>query len=386
MYGPGVFSLARVAAVRLVSSLLAVTFLAGLAAAHEVQPGIADLTVTPDRLEMRIEAMLEPMIAGIDLDGLVDTNASEKAAENDALRALPPDALQARLRDWFPTFADRLRITVGGTRVVPDLLAVTIPPVGDPSTPRMSLLTLGADLPPGDAPVTVGWAPEYGGLVLRQQGGGDEAYTAYLSGGEDSAPISRTTIARQSGGQVFLDYIGVGYEHIVPLGVDHILFVLGLFFLSLHLRPLLWQVSAFTVAHTITLALGMLGYVSVPASIVEPLIAASIAYVGIENVVMKGLSPWRPFVVFGFGLLHGLGFASVLGDFGLSPVHFVAGLIGFNVGVEIGQLSVILVAFLALGLPFGRKPWYGRFIAAPASLAIAAMGSFWVLERTGLIL
>lgn len=376
----------RVTAARLVSSLIAVTFLANFAAAHEVQPAIADLTITGERLELQIAATLEPMIAGVDLDGLLNTNASDRADESDALRALSPQELDLQVRRWFPRFAANLRIFSGNERVTPALMAVDIPPVGDVTTPRMSRLFLRAELPDGAAPITIGWAPEYGGLVLRQQGGdSEEAYTAFLRGGEESAPVSRTEVARQSGARVFWDYIGAGYEHIVPLGVDHILFVLGLFFLSLHMRPLLWQVSAFTVAHTITLALGMLGYVSVPANIVEPLIAASIAYVGIENVVMKGMSPWRPVVVFGFGLLHGMGFASVLGDFGLSPLNFVAGLIGFNVGVEIGQLSVILTAFLLVGLPFGKKPWYRRFIATPASLAIAAMGIFWVLERTGLI-
>jgi len=164
--------------------------------------------------------------------------------------------------------------------------------------------------------------------------------------------------------------------------LDHILFVLGLFFLSTRLAPLLWQVTAFTAAHTVTLALGMLGYVTVPASIVEPLIAASIVYAGVENVLSRGLSPWRPAVVFVFGLLHGLGFASVLGDIGLNPSQFVTGLIGFNVGVELGQLTVLALAFLAVGLWFRNKPWYRARISNPASIAIALVGAFWVVERT----
>ena len=117
----------------------------------------------------------------------------------------------------------------------------------------------------------------------------------------------------------------------------------------------------------------------------EPLIAASIVYVGIENVLARNLTPWRPFVVFAFGLLHGLGFASVLSDFGLGASHFVPKLIGFNIGVEIGQLAVIAAAFVAFGILFGKTAWYFRRIAAPVSIAISVIAFFWVLERTGMI-
>ena len=171
----------------------------------------------------------------------------------------------------------------------------------------------------------------------------------------------------------------------MPQGLDHILFVLGLFFYALRWRPLLWQVTAFTAAHTCTLALATLGIVRIAPATVEPLIAASIVYVAVENVVAGGraqITPLRIAVVFGFGLLHGLGFASVLSEFGLGGAHFVASLISFNVGVELGQLAVIAVAFVLLGLPFGARPWYRRIIAVPASVLIGAVGAWWVLERT----
>ncbi|CAN0602217.1 unnamed protein product, partial [Ectocarpus sp. 12 AP-2014] len=114
-------------------------------------------------------------------------------------------------------------------------------------------------------------------------------------------------------------------------------------------------------------------------------IAASIVYVGIENVFARRLVPWRPLVVFCFGLLHGLGFASVLQDFGLGADNFVAKLIGFNVGVEIGQLAVIAATVLAFGVLFGKTAWYHRRIAVPVSLGISLIAFFWVLERTGVI-
>ena len=200
-----------------------------------------------------------------------------------------------------------------------------------------------------------------------------------------SDPIPREGGSTQTAWEAFVDYVIVGFDHIVPQGLDHILFVLGLFFFSLRMGALLWQVTAFTLAHTITLALGALDIIRLPGDIVEPIIAASIVYVGIENLFLRKLPPWRPFVVFGFGLLHGLGFASVLQDFGLGNDHFVPKLIGFNVGVEVGQLAVIAAAWVTLALFFGRFEWYHRRIAAPVSVAIAIIAAFWVFERTGVI-
>ena len=174
----------------------------------------------------------------------------------------------------------------------------------------------------------------------------------------------------------------MGFDHILPKGLDHILFVLGLYFLSVRFGVLLWQISAFTVAHTVTLALGAMGLVTVPATIVEPLIAASIVFVAVENIASPKLHAWRPAVVFGFGLLHGLGFASVLGEFGLPQGQFIPALIGFNIGVELGQLTVIVIMILTLGLWFGSQSWFRTRIAVPASALIGIIGAWWCVERT----
>ena len=175
-------------------------------------------------------------------------------------------------------------------------------------------------------------------------------------------------------------YIVVGFHHIIPEGTDHILFVLGLFLFSARLGPLLWQVSAFTVAHSITLGLALYGVVRLPSSITEPLIAASIVFVAVENIFTKEIKPWRYAVVFCFGLVHGLGFASAFADVGLPRENFLIGLVGFNLGVECGQLAVIAGAFLAVGW-FRHKPWYRRVIVIPASSVIALIALFWTVER-----
>lgn len=186
-------------------------------------------------------------------------------------------------------------------------------------------------------------------------------------------PASRVSVAFQ--------YAWLGFEHILPKGLDHILFVLCLYLLSTRLAPLLWQVTAFTVAHSVTLALSMYDVVSLPSDVVEPLIALSIAVVAVENLVTSRLQPWRPVVVFAFGLLHGLGFAGVLTELGLPRERYVTALVSFNVGVELGQIAVIVLAAVVT-VWFRERSWYRSRVVIPASLAIATVGLYWAVERT----
>lgn len=199
----------------------------------------------------------------------------------------------------------------------------------------------------------------------------------------DTDPNMDSMNARGCGGQ-FGRYLVLGFEHILPRGLDHVLFVLGLFLFGLAWRPLLLQVTAFTVAHTLTLGLASAGIVALDPGLVEPLIALSIAWIAVENLLVRDQKPRRILprlaVVFGFGLLHGLGFAGVLGDLGLPQSAFVSALLGFNIGVELGQLAVIALAFLVVGWARDR-PWFQQRIAWPASLAIALIGLWWFVER-----
>jgi hypothetical protein len=324
---------------------LGILALATGVAAHEVRPAIGDVTVADGQVRVVLTLNGEAIVAGVNLDGVDDTNQTEGSDTVDALRTLEPDALAARLQDRADQISAGLAVTIDGAPVPLTLDAVEVAPVGNTDLPRDTVLQFSGAAPAGASELQMEWPAQYGNLILRQQGV-DEPYTGYLSGGQGTGPIQLGGGDADTALGAFASYIPVGFEHIVPLGLDHILFVLGLFFLSTHLAPLLWQVSAFTLAHTVTLALGALGWVNVPGSIVEPLIAASIVFVAVENITSKGLSKWRPFVVFGFGLLHGLGFASVLGEFGLPENQFIPALIGFNVGVEMGQLFVIALAFV----------------------------------------
>lgn len=181
-------------------------------------------------------------------------------------------------------------------------------------------------------------------------------------------------------------YLKIGVQHILPGGTDHILFVLALFLASERMRSLIIQISAFTVAHTATLGLAAAGVIEPPASIVEPLIALSIAFVAVENVFFRDISKWRPLVIFAFGLFHGMGFAGFIRDVGLPPGQFWSSLIGFNLGVEIGQLTVVFAAALfslAIKPVLARENHsYRNVIVIPASLLIAAIGLWWAIARS----
>jgi hypothetical protein len=174
-------------------------------------------------------------------------------------------------------------------------------------------------------------------------------------------------------------FIKAGFEHILPQGIDHILFVLGLFFSTLKFRSLILQVSAFTLAHSITLALAALGFVKLQLSVVEPLIFLSVVWVAVENCLFKQTTKWRPLIVFIFGLLHGLGFAALLSQYGLPKDNFISLLLAFNVGVEIGQLTVLLVAFILIRLIF-RKYKSNNQLKIPASILIGIFGLYWFVE------
>jgi len=188
-------------------------------------------------------------------------------------------------------------------------------------------------------------------------------------------------LEKMSTADAALLYLKLGYQHIIPLGFDHILFVLSLFLLSPKLKPLLFQATTFTVAHSVTLGLVMYHIITPPASIVEPVIALSIMYVALENIISSKLKTSRVGIVFMFGLVHGMGFANALGQLGLPQNAYLSSLIMFNVGVELGQISVILIAFFLLGKWFGDKSYYRKLIVIPISVIIASIACFWTVQR-----
>ena len=176
-------------------------------------------------------------------------------------------------------------------------------------------------------------------------------------------------------------FLFLGFKHILPLGLDHILFVLSLFLLSPRLKPVLTQSAAFTVAHSITLGLTMYGIISPPVKIIEPLIAISILYIAVENIFTRKIKPARLGIVFLFGLVHGMGFAGALNEIGLPQNAFFFSLISFNIGVELGQVTLIVLAYALLTKWYGEKAYYQNRIVIPLSVLIACIAAFWTVER-----
>ena len=223
---------------------------------------------------------------------------------------------------------------------------------------------------------------------------GEASFTFDLTGLSAAQPVASTTARADSHGawETFKDFLTHGYEHVLPVsamrmdwtkiadGLDHILFVLGLFLLSRSWKPVVTQVTAFTLAHSITLGLAAAGLIHVPSKVVEPIIALSIAAIAIENIVRPRYTHWRLAVVFLFGAFHGLGFASGLIERPIPKDSFLLALTGFNLGVEFAQLTIICAA-IALTFWIKDEQKYRRWIVLPASAAIALTGLFWAYQR-----
>lgn len=361
-------------------SVLLLMLGAQMTSAHEMNPAVIDAQLLPDnRIELTVRLNIEAQLAEISLIHS-DTDESANAGLYDSFRAFSPAQLSVQAQPWLAEFP-RLIQLLAEPSIELELTSLTIPPVGNLSESRDSEVRL-VTIKPVTQNWSLAWDKRLGAAAFRfSTADAQDISTAYLESGASTDSVDMSNLISKPAFSVFIDYIWVGFEHIIPLGWDHILFVVGLFLFSIKLRSLIWQVSAFTLAHTITLALGMLEVITLPAYIVEPLIAATIVYVAVENILFKKMTWWRPLLVFCFGLLHGLGFATVLTEFGLSSQSFVAGLIGFNIGVELGQLAVILICFSLFGYWFRYKSWYRSIIVVNGSAAIGLIGAYWFVER-----
>ena len=296
-------------------------------------------------------------------------------------RGLPRVDRDRRIVALSNVFLDRVRVYVDGTPVTTAFEYLPASVFGDLAQAPSSVRLRGS-IPPGAAELVFSYGFALGTYALNVRIGDGPVQTQWVVGAALSAPASLVTPPPPpTGAEIAWQYFALGFTHIIPNGTDHMLFVVGIFLLTTRWRPILLQVSAFTVAHSITLGLTMYGIVSLPAKVVEPMIALSIAYVAIENLILSELKPWRLALVFSFGLLHGMGFAGVLRDLGLPRSAFLTALVTFNVGVETAQLAVIAIAFAVLAYWQRNHLTYRRFVVQPASLFIAVIGCVWTVQR-----
>ena len=382
----------------LAAILSAVAMLASPAAptlsAHDLRITHATLTFTPGRYQLDVVVDPESLLARLEIHADRTPSTGVPASEiPDRIRALG-DVAQARTTvafDGIPAASTfQFLPTETGAPGGPSGETSGGASGGNPEpSGAASLLPPGTirftgDVPAGARQCRVTYSLVLGSYALTLVSpAGQRSAPIWIAGGQPSPALDlRAGFVDPPWWATAIEYGGLGYTHILPKGLDHILFVVGLFLLGTRWRPLLLQVTLFTIAHSVTLGLSMLGVVSLPSSIVEPLIAFSIAYVAVENLFTTELSRWRGALVFLFGLLHGLGFAGVLGELGMPPGQFGLALVSFNVGVELGQLSVIALAALAVGWwRLSNLERYRRWVVVPVSLAIALVGLYWTATR-----
>jgi hydrogenase/urease accessory protein HupE len=356
-----------------------------------VKPALVEISVFSEgRFRIEVRASIEALLTGINSQ-YKDTTQAPTAEEYDRLRELEAPALAQAFEPFRQRMLEAIELRLDGRPAQIEITQVEIPVPGYTKVPRISLIVLEGDIPVDTETLSWYYPAAFGDNAVRVRQVDERNAKWHWSSWqwirEDRASeaFSLTEVFTQPDFlTVVVDYVDAGFDHIIPNGLDHILFVLGLFLFSTRMRPLLWQITMFTVAHSITLAMAMTGVIELPARVVEPLIALSIAYVGIENVWHRRLHRSRLLLVFAFGLLHGLGFASMLADFGMPENAFATALIAFNIGVELGQLVVVALAFLTLGLWFGNRPDYRRLVVIPGSLLIAAVGLYWTWQRLAL--
>lgn len=197
---------------------------------------------------------------------------------------------------------------------------------------------------------------------------------------ESGAPSNAVSALR-----VLLDFIPVGFGQILPFGGDHMLFLLALFILSPFLKPLFWQAVVFALAQSATLALGTFGMIDLPMQILGPLLALSITLLAIETIFSassaSGVTWFRTTLVFGVGLLQGLSWARILRETGWPKGQALPELAGFSIGVGLGQIAVLLLAFVVLGVWTRNQAWYRTRVALPVAVTVASLGFYTLLER-----
>ena len=352
--------------------------------AHELRPAIANLNIyVKDNItnaNLSIQLNLEAIIAGIEAQHS-NTEESQKSDEYEDLRGMNPTILLSEFNSKIKNFNNKINLTSNNSYLDLTLINIVIPQVGNTDVIRDTTVTFNIQNVKEEE-FQFFWDKSLGSVILRINSIHNKPlYTELIEGGKKSRWFSIKNKTEVGLFQNIKEYALLGFKHIVPKGLDHILFVLALFLLSPKLRPLVLQISIFTLAHTVTLFLGALNIITIPAIIVEPIIALSICFIAIENLFTENIRKTRPYIVFIFGLLHGLGFAGVLNEIGISTNLFILSLISFNVGVELGQISVIILSYILIALLFQKKSWYRNRITKPISIIITFIGFYWFIQR-----
>jgi len=332
---------------------------------HPLQFSFVDLNATPARLDVAIT------VHAFDAAHDLGLTSEETVFEAGFAGAHGPRLMSLVLARLALVVDDEpIRLSPIDVTVVPDQRAVVMR-FEAPITRPMSRLQATGVVFPYD-PVHQTFVRLFENGVITQQ--------EILTGSRPGATFTAGSV--QSRGDVFQRFVRSGIEHIA-IGPDHVLFLIGLLLTGGGLWPLVRIVTAFTIAHSVTLSLAALDIVSPPARLVEPAIALSICYVGVDNLIKRpDTRDRRAWIALVFGLVHGFGFANVLRELEL-PGHLLGwSLFAFNVGVELGQLAIVVVVAGMLGWIRRTHPKISRWIVVGGSMVVVWAGFYWFVERT----
>lgn len=361
-----------------------------------INPALAEISIKSDNsVQLELSFNAEAILSDSSL--YQNSKNSPNSDYYDELRASPPEQIEQLFKQRLKVFLTQLSLVFDKQNAQLSLVSFFVPDIGYQGRPRVSKLIISTRLK--QAPNTLLWQypKQYGDSAYRYEFYQKEQYNwsswQWVRANQSPKIIELNNANPPNTWSIFKQYSTIGFLHIMPKGLDHILFMLGIALLALSWRKLLLLVSIFTLAHSATLALAVYGLINIPASIVEPLIALSIAYIGFE--VLRQHSPINPkqnasqqtyllrrsVLVFGFGLLHGLGFAVVLNSFDLQTTSLALSLLGFNIGVELAQAGIVLFVLLLLWLGRYQQNNLKRYFIKPIAILISLVGLVWTIER-----
>jgi hydrogenase/urease accessory protein HupE len=357
--------------------------------AHEIKPSIADFNYDENYLNVEVRLNAELILSNIDASNISNTNSSPLTEIYDRYRLLNKKDLENSLLESWKDISSNIDIKINNKLKKIDLIKIDTQDVKNFEISRDTLISFRGLLNQKSENFTFKWIKNYGPIILRENNDlklEDELVTEYLQSGTESDRIFFNENNFRSMFVSFTKFFVLGIQHIIPKGLDHILFIFGLFLFSSSLNKLIKQITIFTIAHSITLIFVSLSLIKINPQIVEPIIALSIVYVGLENIFKNYIKEYMRYVVIlFFGLLHGLGFALVLSDIGFRSSKLFINLISFNIGIEVAQISIILFLYLLIAIKFANNKYYRITFQIPSSILIASIGLYWFVERTGIL-
>tara|TARA_B100000886_G_scaffold335272_1_gene292089 strand:- start:791 stop:1948 length:1158 start_codon:yes stop_codon:yes gene_type:complete len=352
---------------------------------HEIKPSIADFTYNENYLNFRIRLNAELILSKIDASKVSNTDSSSLSETYDKFRVLESINLEQIFQNSWDEISSNIDIKINNESKQINLIKIKVENIKNFEISRNTNVYFRVLLDNNSEQFTFKWSKNYGPIILRENNNNkseNELVTEYLQSGIISNQISFKENNFSNILNSFSKFFVLGVQHIIPKGLDHILFIFGLFLFSTSLKKLITQITIFTIAHSITLIFVSLSLMKINPQIVEPIIALSIFYVGLENIFKNYIKEYlRYVIILFFGLLHGLGFALVLSDIGYRSSGLFINLISFNIGIEVAQISIVLILYLLITINFANNKNYRIYFQIPSSMLISTIGLYWFLER-----